>query len=260
MNCSLASKTSSVRPRPSTAMAAICIMGRHGCCPAVSRSTKTSRPGSGFRDLHGWPPPPSLWPRSAFDIPDDIPRFSPQWQAPRSSSGSPCCLHRLTAQTRQPGVENSDRYGIKTSAVGNRIVLTAAVISSNVLCENSRSIPRRIDSRKMSLWHRSHSVNRNSPFRLRGKPYQFARDRPVELGASRGARPDRRRLVGAILLSANVLPSLSRRFASRVIPTFYPMSLTVLKLHCAEDGRLGAMRTARAILFGDCTAVLVQSG
>ena len=79
---------------------------------------------------------------------------------------------------------------------------------------------------KLSLRHRSHSANRNSPFRLRGRPNQPACDRPVELGASRDARPVRRRLVGVILLISSAA-FVSQSNHSRVIPTFYPMAFLI---------------------------------
>ena len=139
---------------------------------------------------------------------------------------------------RRPRVEKSDRYGNETSAVGNRIVPAAAVTSSTCRSAGRGESHGRQGGGKMSLRHRSHSVNRNSPFRLRGRFYQPSRDRPVELDARRLARPVRRRLVGVILHSRCTLPWFGRSIARRVIPTFYPIRLG-RPVSAADWGRCG---------------------
>ena len=127
---------------------------------------------------------------------------------------------------------------MQIEAVGNRIVPTAAVTSSTCHSADRGETHDRKSGGKMSLRHQSHSVNRNSPFRLRGRSYQPSCDWPVELDARRLARPVRRRLVGVILHARCTLPFSGRSIARRVIPTFYPIRLG-RPVSVADWGRCG---------------------
>ena len=176
-----------------------------------------------------------------FNIPDHISRFRRWWQISPGSRPNMTRQILLIVLTR---VEKSDRYGNETGAVGNRIVPAAAVTSSTCRSIGRGESHGRKGGGKMSLRHRSHSVNRNSPFRLRGRFYQPSRDRPVELDARRLARPVRRRLVGVILLPRFTLPWFGRNIARRVIPTFYPICLG-WPVSATDWGRCGQTFDAR---------------
>jgi len=68
--------------------------------------------------------------------------------------------------------------------------------------------------------------------------YQPACDWPVELGASRGARPDRRRLAG-LILTTWLTAFVSQQTTARVIPAFYPMAhwavVSAAQIRCRQD-------------------------
>ena len=65
----------------------------------------------------------------------------------------------------------------------------------------------------------------------------------VELGASRGARPVRRRLIGVILFWETTAGVVGQsRLPFRVIPMFYPMRFSLVR---DEEGRQG--KTSRVV-------------